>query len=304
MAWTAERIRSLLEEDEEMEDALRTIKAVADDNDGIVEWSDVEDDVTSGQWGRIIEEGILESVDEGFRFSDPEGVEELLDADHVASDVDLDIPEVGIDVEVNWTTWDKAAAAGAALLVLGYWFDPIQNLIGGAVNVVFGPLTNVLPFFVVIFAASLVTGTYSTLLQAHLMDTELMAAFQRQMNEIQEKQDLAEERGDDAAAEQLKQKQMELVTEQLSMFKEQLRPMVWIMLLTIPIFLWIWWMVGNGAIGHPESADMIMPIFGELQHWNDGIIGPLRGWIFWYILCSISFTQIMRKSLNVMTMPN
>ncbi len=285
-----------------MEDILKTIKAAADENDGVVSWDDVDDEVTSGQWGRVIEEGILESADGGFRFTDPERVEELLGSEDIESEIDLEMPDLGVNAETSWTTWDKAAGGATALLVLGYWFDPVQAAIGNTVNIIFGPLHDVLPFFAVIFAAALVTGMYSTLLQANLMNMDVISAYQNQMKEVQRKKSLAEERGNDEAVQRIEQMQMDMVTEQLGMFKEQFRPMVWIMLLTIPIFLWIWWMVGQGAIGH-AGADIVMPMIGPVENWNDGVVGPLRAWILWYIVCSISFTQVMRKSLNLVNLP-
>ncbi len=299
MAWTAERIRSLLEEDEEMEDALKAVKAAADENGGTVDWPDVEDELTTGQWGRIIEEGILVSADDGFEFSDPERVEEVLGADDIEAELDFELPEIDVDADTSWTKWDKAAAGVTALLIVGYLYDPVQNAIGNTIHLFFGPLERVLPLFVVIFAAALLTGLYSTLLQANLMNTELVGAYQAQMNEVQEKKDLAEQRGDEEAVKRIQQMQMDMVSDQLGMFKAQFRPMVWIMLLTIPIFLWIWWMVGQT----PET-DLIMPIFGEIERWNQGVVGPFRAWILWYIVASISFTQVLRKALHIVMMPD
>jgi uncharacterized membrane protein (DUF106 family) len=89
------------------------------------------------------------------------------------------------------------------------------------------------------------------------------------------------------------------------MFKEQFRPMVWIMVLTIPVFLWMYWAIGfrGGAGAHADLVSpIVVPIAGE-QKWTDGIVGPLQIWIVWYFLCSMAFTQVIRKSLNIQTTP-
>jgi uncharacterized membrane protein (DUF106 family) len=98
---------------------------------------------------------------------------------------------------------------------------------------------------------------------------------------------------------------MEAMTDNLGMFKEQFRPMVWIMLLTIPVFLWMYAIVGfRGEPLYPgiDLAPMVMPIVGEVG-WNEGLVGPLQAWIGWYFVCSMCFTQVIRKSLNIQTTP-
>ena len=93
MARTAEKAESLASESQSMSDALERVLAVADDK-GTVRWSDVSDDITSGEWGRLIEQGILVDVDgEGFVVDDPEGVRDALgvvDDEAFAVDVDED----------------------------------------------------------------------------------------------------------------------------------------------------------------------------------------------------------------------
>jgi uncharacterized membrane protein (DUF106 family) len=89
--------------------------------------------------------------------------------------------------------------------------------------------------------------------------------------------------------------------------------MVWIMLLTIPVFLWMYWMILS-----PEQAvtptQITMPLIGELnpvagdamgrnEGWRTTIIGPIEAWIVWYFLCSMGFTQVIRKALNIQTTP-
>jgi len=145
-------------------------------------------------------------------------------------------------------------------------------------------------------------------LQANLMNTEKMSAVQEKMSDIQDRRKEAKERGDDAALERIQEEQMDAMGDQLGMFKEQFRPMVWIMLLTIPAFVWMYWMIGfRGGAGHIAAAEssLILPIFGELS-WA-GSAGKIAGiapvWLVWYFLCSTAFRMIIQKSLNIRTTP-
>ena len=50
------KVRSMVKADAEMKSAIRTVLDSATDNE--VRWVDVRDNITSGQWGRLIEKDI------------------------------------------------------------------------------------------------------------------------------------------------------------------------------------------------------------------------------------------------------
>jgi uncharacterized membrane protein (DUF106 family) len=299
MVRTAEKAAALVEEDEEFRDALATIRHIAEENGGEVEWEDVEGDVTSGQWGRLIERGLLRSAEGGgFELSDPEGVDEVVGGD---GSVDLpEAPDVDSD-ESSWSQWDKMAGLGSLAMMVGYYFNPVRNAIGAVMNTVLGPIDAVLPFYAVVMIVAMVTSVYSMLLQSNLMNTEKMAEYQEQMKAIQERRKEAKERGDDEALERIQEEQMEAMGDQLGMFKEQFRPMVWVMVLTIPIFLWLYWMTNTGQIPTAEQS-AVLPFAGEIR-WDVGIVGPMQAWIVWYFLSTMGFRQLIAKPLNIQTTP-
>jgi uncharacterized membrane protein (DUF106 family) len=299
MVRTAEKAAALVEEDEEFRDALATIRHIAEENGGEVEWEDVEGDVTSGQWGRLIERGLLRSAEGGgFELSDPEGVDEVVGDD---GSVDLpEAPDVDSD-ESSWSQWDKMAGLGTLAMMVGYYFNPVRDTIGAVMNTVLGPVDAVLPFYAVVLIVAMLTGLYSTLLQSNLMNTEKMAEYQEQMKAIQERRKEAKERGDDEALERIQEEQMEAMGDQLGMFKEQFRPMVWVMVLTIPIFLWLYWMTNTGQIPTAEQS-AVLPFAGEIR-WDVGIVGPMQAWIVWYFLSTMGFRQLIAKPLNIQTTP-
>ncbi len=286
------KVRSIVRSDAEMKPAIRTVLDSATDNE--VQWIDVRDQITSGQWGRLIEKGILVDGDNGFRIEEPDAVREGLEE-----------PSEPDEIEgTSWSKWDKGAAVATLLLFAGYAWAPARNLIGGAVDLLLGPVTGVLPFYAVIMIVAVATGLYSTILRVALMDMDKMSQYKDQMKEVSERRKAAKESGDDEALEAIQEEQMEMMGDQLGMFKEQFRPMVWIMFLTIPAFLWMFWAVGyRGAPAQYQLETLVIPFAGTVE-WTTGILGPIQVWIVWYFLCSMAFTQIIQKGLNISMTPS
>ena len=290
MPRTAQKVDDLAAEGEEMTDALAAVLDVAEAQ-GTVTWGDVSDDLTSGQWGRLIETGLLIDHDgEGFVVDDPEGVREALgEAEPASSD----------EADGSWTIYDKLAGLAALGIMVGYMDNGIRSAVGSAVDVVLGPIAASLPFYMMILVLAIMTGLWSTILQDNLMDMDIMSDYQEQTKDLRERRKAAKERGDDEALEEIQKEQMEMMSENAGMFKAQFRPMVWIMLLTIPAFLWMYWMILDRGV----NGGMVMPLVGEVSSWDTGVLGPLQAWILWYFVCSLGFAQIMRKALNVQTSP-
>jgi uncharacterized membrane protein (DUF106 family) len=299
MARIEAKVRDLVDGDADMRAAVETVLDAAED--GRVDWVDVREDITSGEWGRLIEKGVLVDGEEGFEFADAEATRAALtdDAVDVGSVGDTEDGE-----ESTWSIYDKGAALVTVALFAGYSIKWVRDIIGGAMDVVLGPLGDLLPFYAVVMVLAVVTGLYSTLLQANLMNTEKMAQYQEQMQAIQDKRKEAKEAGDDEALQRIQEEQMEAMGDQLGMFKEQFRPMVWIMFLTIPVFLWMYWGIGIGGNAEPifDLQQLVLPIVGP-KDWTDGVVGPIQAWIVWYFLCSMAFTQIIRKGLNINISP-
>jgi len=299
---TTEKVQSLVEQDEGLADAMEAVYRAADDGEASVAWADVSGDVSSGHWGRLIEQGVLVDNGDGFRFEDPDTVAGVLD---LVDDGEVEAGSEAAEEEIEdsgWSTYDKLAAGGAVAMFAGYSLPEARQLIGGTIDVVVGPLNAVLPFHLTVLVIAVLTGLVSTLVQGNLMDHEKVQKYQDRMSEIQERRKAAKERGDDEALEQIQEEQMEAMGDQLGMFKENFRPTVWIMLFTIPMFLWIYWQIFDIEV----ASGFVMPLVGELtppdgrqSPWLDRIVGPLQAWIVWYFLCSMAFNNIIRKSLNI-----
>ncbi|QHS17982.1 DUF106 domain-containing protein [Halopenitus persicus] len=302
MSTVERKVRSLVAEDDGMREAIEVVLEHA--ADGEVKWVDVREKISSGQWGRLIEKGILTDGESGFALADRDAIEDGLESADASgsgsgSSGDVETPE-----GTSWSKWDKAAGLATVGLFAGYAWAPVRTVIAGAVDVVFGPLMNLVPFYVVVMVVALATGLYSTLLRAGLMDMSKMSQYQERMKDIQERRKEAKQRDDQEALDAIQDEQMEAMGDQLGMFKEQFRPMVWIMFLTIPAFLWMFWAVGyRGSEANYQIGELVIPIAGRAVEWTEPILGPIQIWIVWYFLCSMAFTQIIQKSLNIQMSP-
>jgi len=294
MPRTARKVDELADEGEHMTDALSRVLTVAEEQ-GTVTWSDVSDDLSSGEWGRLIEKGLLvDAGGEGFVIDDPDGVRDALhDAD----------PSAGEDDDLSWTVYDKMAALTVVGMFLGYAFSSVRAVIGGVIDIVLGPLHSFMPFYLVILVLAILTGVFSTFLQDNLMNTSVMGDYREKSQDLKERRKRAKERGDDEELERIQEEQMEMMSENLGVFKAQFRPMIWIMTLTIPVFLWMYYIVRDGTVEAALDPVVIMPLVGEVTSWTAGVVGPFQAWLLWYFICSLGFTQILRKAMNVQTSP-
>lgn len=285
MPRTEEKVESLLREDSEMEELVDVLLERTDYGNEEVQWSDVEDDMSTGQWGRLIQSGLLVEQGDGFTVADPEGVVEALESDDGA-------PE-----EVSWTRWDKAAGIVALNMMIAYTLTSVRDAFAGVLNVVLGPLDALLPFWGVISLLALLSGVVSIVLQERLQDKQKLAYYKQQMEELQ---DMA----GDADPEELEELtgDVSLLSIQKNMLKAQFRPMVWVMLLTIPVFLWLLWKTQTGQIATGEESVMV-PMIGRIV-WSQPIIGPFESWMVWYFVCSLVITQLVRKALGISMIPD
>jgi uncharacterized membrane protein (DUF106 family) len=309
MARTEQKVRDLVADDGEMRDAVEIVLGHADEDEaGEVAWVDVKGELTSGQWGRLIERGILVEGDAGFRLADTEAVRSGLNGEASSTSSSKSTSKSksksssssSDDEGSSWSKYDKGAAVVTVALFAGYSWKPLRDIIGGVMDLGLGPLAELMPFYAVVMVLALATGLYSTLLQANLMDMEKMSKYQEKMKDIQDRRKQAKEAGDDDALDRIQEEQMEAMGDQMGMFKEQFRPMVWIMFFTIPVFLWMYWAIGIGpnAESHVALQNLVLPLTGEVA-WTDQVLGPIQAWIVWYFLCSMGFTQIIRKGLNI-----
>jgi uncharacterized membrane protein (DUF106 family) len=177
----------------------------------------------------------------------------------------------------------------------------VRHVVGMAMDVVLGPLladpVN-LPFYAIILILSALTGLYSSLLQKYTIDYERMQEVQQGMKEFQKEYRDAQLSRDEKRIKKLESKRDKMMKEQLEVSQEQFKPMVYILLVSIPIFLWLIYKLPLITEQSIQLAQIVFPYFGGRALWN-GAIWIIPAWILWYMICSICISQVIRKSMNI-----
>ncbi len=305
------KIENLMEEDPEVAEVLESI-VETERSKGEVQWADVREDASSGQWGRLIEKGVLEeSGGDGFVLVDIDEVEDVLgisgEGESTVDQVIAEFEDEQEDLDTSWSIYDKTVAIfGVFLIVFGYRDEDIQAMFGDAINLAVDPLHQGagLEYYLIVLLLAVLTGLYSSYLQLYLMDWDWIKIQQKKVKKIQSELKEAQMSGDEGRKEELQDEQMEAMGEQMKMFKMQFRPSVWILVLTLPLFLWMFWTFSTRFGGSPHIDQMpvlVMPFAGEMEFSESVFSWPrfLEAWLLWYIICSFGFGQILRKALGV-----
>jgi uncharacterized membrane protein (DUF106 family) len=193
-----------------------------------------------------------------------------------------------------------------------YSIPALRDGIGAAMNGIMNPLvsgiTGLYPeypgiaWMVIILVLASVTGLYSSLLQKYTIDYEKMRAVQERMKEFQKIYREVQLSGDEKKLKKLNEKRDKMMQDQLQMSQEQFKPMSYIMVITVPIFLWLLYVVNvnRGILEgvYYDLGSIAFPYWGEIQ-FADPTPFFLPAWILWYMICSLTLSQVIRKTLNI-----
>jgi uncharacterized membrane protein (DUF106 family) len=182
----------------------------------------------------------------------------------------------------------------AVALIFSYSIPGFRETVGEALNVILGPLAEALPLFMVIIVLSAVTAIYSSLIQKYTIDYEGMQETQEKMKAFQKEYREAQLSGDDKRVKKLDAKRDKMMKDQLEMSQQQFKPMAYILILSVPIFFWLSFSLSYYA----DSLSITMPFFGAVTLATN-VLGPVPAWILWYMICSLTISQVVRKSLNI-----
>ena len=186
------------------------------------------------------------------------------------------------------------------LVMLSYSVEWIRVTVGQGMDVVLGPLIDTLgvPFFVMILILSSITGLYSSLVQKYTIDYEKMQETQAKMRVFQKEFREAQLSGDEKRVKKLQAKQERMMQDQLDISRQQFTPMAIILILSVPIFFWL--LLRLPAIGTPATiaSGIVMPFIGAVTL-SSIAFWIVPAWILWYMLCSLTISQVIRKALNI-----
>jgi uncharacterized membrane protein (DUF106 family) len=199
----------------------------------------------------------------------------------------------------------EGAAMGLGFFVLfGIMIIPgLREGMGNALDVVLGPLAALVGpdnFLITIIILAVITGIYTSVIQKYTMNWELMAKskeYQKQIRELQKELMEAKKEDNKHKIKKLEKKRAEVMRKQTQfsgeMFRQQMKPMAYIGIITIPIFMWIWEYVGMYSGGA-----VIFPLIGA-KDLSDSFIFSFPYWVLWYMICSIPITQLIRKAIGI-----
>ena len=186
------------------------------------------------------------------------------------------------------------------LVMLSYGIEWIRVTVGQGMNLLLGPFIDDfgVPFFVMIMILSSITGLYSSLVQKYTIDYEKMQETQAKMRVFQKEFREAQLSGDEKRVKKLQAKQERMMQDQLDISRQQFTPMAIILILSVPIFFWL--LLRLPAIGTPATiaSGIVMPFIGAVTL-SSIAFWIVPAWILWYMLCSLTISQVIRKALNI-----
>ncbi len=194
--------------------------------------------------------------------------------------------------------WDKygiyIALGFMMLMMLSYSIEWLRLGVGEGINTAFSPIVDGfnIPFYILIVILSGFTGLYSSIIQKYTIDYEKMTESQERMKEFQTEYREAQLSQDEKKIKKMDVKKDRVMREQLEMSQQQFKPMAYILVITVPIFFWLLFRLEQ------VKSTITMPYIGTVGL-NEAAVWIIPAWILWYMICSITLSQVIRKSLNI-----
>jgi uncharacterized membrane protein (DUF106 family) len=134
---------------------------------------------------------------------------------------------------------NKIALFVGVFLMLGIvMFPSLRDVIGKIVGTLLNPLLALLPLHMIIFVLAAITGLYASLIQKYTMDWELTRRVQERMKNIQKEFKQAQLSNNPQKIKKLEAQRAEMMGDQMEMMKQQFKPMLYISIISIPLFFW------------------------------------------------------------------
>ncbi len=194
--------------------------------------------------------------------------------------------------------WDKygiwIAMGFMMLMMISYSIEWLRVGVGQGINNALAPFVDGfnIPFYILIVILSAFTGLYSSIIQKYTIDYDKMAESQERMKVFQTEYREATLSQDEKRIKKLEAKRDRVMKEQLELSQQQFKPMAYILILTVPIFFWLLFRLA----GTPDT--ITMPYCG-MVNLNAAAVWIIPAWILWYMICSITLSQVIRKALNI-----
>ena len=194
--------------------------------------------------------------------------------------------------------WDKYGMYIAILfmfvMMFSYSIEWLRTGVGQAIDAVLSPLVDGfnIPFYVLIICLSALSGLYASIIQKYTIDYDKMTEVQARMKEFQTEYREAQLSQDDKKIKKLEAKKDRVMREQMEMSQQQFKPMAYILVVSVPIFFWLLFRLNE------VKSTITFPYVG-IVGLQDAAVWIIPAWILWYMICSITLSQVIRKSLNI-----
>lgn len=185
-------------------------------------------------------------------------------------------------------------------LVMTVAYAFLRNPVGQAMNYVIGGLVTDLhvPLFMTILLLSVITGSYSSLLLNRFVDQEQVKKSQEKMREFQKVYREAQLAGDKGKLKKLEKERAEVMELSMDVQAQTMRPMPYILIISLPLFGWLSFVLYQPWLSSYVQTHITLPYFGTLPY-TQGVILTFPVWLVWYLVCSLVFTQVIRKTLGM-----
>ncbi len=162
--------------------------------------------------------------------------------------------------------------------------------LGNLLSPILDPIYSQLGFLITVIILAVITGFYSTLIQKLTVDYKRLKEIQTKVMNFNKEYTEALKKNNQEKLKRLEAQKEEIQKLQGELFGMQFNPMFYTVVVTIPIFMWLY------NISHLNPT-VIVPFAGEIHVSHFYLIFPW--WIWWYMFNSIAFGQVMRKMLKV-----
>lgn len=189
------------------------------------------------------------------------------------------------------------------LFMLGVFIKDFRIGLAELIAPILDPLFYVLPVHLLIFVLATFTAFYSSLIQKHTMDFAKFKEIQQKIFAFQKEYMEAVKQNNQFKIKQLEAQRQEIQRLQSEMMSMQFKSMFYTVVVTIPIFMWLWVKIYDVSfntldLSHLQSKLMINVPFAGQIHVSDPVL-IIPWWIFWYLLCSVALSQIFKKVLRL-----
>lgn len=179
------------------------------------------------------------------------------------------------------------------IMILGQEF---RQAVGEAVNVIMNPVLALVGqdnFYLVLLVTAAITATYSSFIQKYAIDWDFTRSTQDRMKSFQIEFREAQLSQNTDMLKKLEDQRKDMMEDQMKMSKQQFKPMAYISIISVPLLMWVHYYIND----HRSSA-MVFPFWGK-QLLTSHAFGPFQHWLYWYFICSIGVSQLIRKVLNI-----